>query len=71
MRRLGRNWKRLHRLVYLAAGLAVLHFFLLVKGVYRRPLLYGLLLTLLLLVRIPPIKKALGILRDRLGSQQQ
>ncbi|MCX5592163.1 sulfite oxidase heme-binding subunit YedZ [Alcaligenes endophyticus] len=32
MRRLGRNWQRLHRLVYLAAILALLHFYLMRLG---------------------------------------
>lgn len=35
MRRLGRNWRRLHRLAYLIALLSVLHFWMLTKiGVY-------------------------------------
>jgi sulfoxide reductase heme-binding subunit YedZ len=71
MRRLGKNWKRLHRLVYLAAVLAIVHFFWLVKGDYRRPVFYGILLALLLLARIPAIGKALDALRDRLGSQRR
>jgi sulfoxide reductase heme-binding subunit YedZ len=58
-KRLGRNWKRLHRLVYLAAVLAVLHFFWLVKGDWRRPLVAAIALALLLLTRLPPIQKAL------------
>ena len=58
-RRLGRNWKRLHRLAYLAAALAVLHFFWLVKGDWRRPLVVAIVLALLLLFRLPPIRKAL------------
>lgn len=48
MRRLGRNWQRLHRLVYPAALLAVLHFVWLVKGDQLEPLVYGALLALLL-----------------------
>ena len=59
-KRLGRNWKRLHRLAYLAAALAVLHFFWLVKGDWRRPLVVAIVLALLLLVRLPPIRKALN-----------
>ncbi|MGJ4730262.1 protein-methionine-sulfoxide reductase heme-binding subunit MsrQ [Luteimonas sp. SDU101] len=48
MRRLGRNWGRLHRLVYLVAVLAVLHFWWIVKSDYREPLLYALVLAMLL-----------------------
>jgi sulfoxide reductase heme-binding subunit YedZ len=45
MRRLGRNWKRLHRLVYLAGLLAIVHYSWLVKSDYRQPLLYGFILA--------------------------
>lgn len=55
--RLGRNWSRLHRLVYLAAALAVVHFLWQVKADARVPLVYAAALTILLLMRLPPIKK--------------
>ncbi|HYW02967.1 MAG TPA: protein-methionine-sulfoxide reductase heme-binding subunit MsrQ [Gammaproteobacteria bacterium] len=48
MRRLGRRWKRLHRLVYPAAILAVAHYLMLVKLDLRPPLTYAGLLALLL-----------------------
>ncbi|MGJ7904216.1 protein-methionine-sulfoxide reductase heme-binding subunit MsrQ [Lysobacter sp. 1R34A] len=48
MRRLGRRWGQLHRLVYPIAVLAVLHFWWLVKSDIREPLLYAAILTLLL-----------------------
>lgn len=50
-RRLGRDWKRLHRLIYPAAILAVVHFTLMVKADLREPLIYGAILTLLLGLR--------------------
>ncbi len=53
IRRLGRNWQRLHRLVYPIAALAVLHFYLLVKADVREPLVYGAVLAVLLLLRLP------------------
>jgi sulfoxide reductase heme-binding subunit YedZ len=71
IRRLGKTWKRLHRLVYLAALLAVIHFVLVVKGDFRRPLMYGIFLGLLLLARIPAVRKALTHLRDVLIRQSQ
>lgn len=55
MRRLGRRWGRLHRGVYLAAALGVLHFWWLVKADIREPALYALLLALLLLARLPGV----------------
>lgn len=48
IRRLGRNWSRLHRLVYAVAVLAVLHFWWLVKSDIREPALYAGIATLLL-----------------------
>jgi len=59
-RRLGENWKRLHRLVYLAGGLAVVHYVSRFKELRRMPLLIGAVLLLLLVLRIPPIARALA-----------
>lgn len=52
VRRLGKNWKKLHRLVYVAACLGVLHFFWLVKADLREPLIYASVLVVLLGIRI-------------------
>ena len=72
MRRLGRNWKRLHKFVYAAGLLAVLHFLWQAKAAERwEPLLYGLALALLLLVRIPPVRKRIVALRTRLTGGPQ
>jgi len=48
IKRLGRNWVRLHKLVYLIGVLAVLHFWWLVKSDIREPLLYAVILAVLL-----------------------
>ena len=48
----GRNWQRLHRLVYLAAAAACIHYWWLVKAGVRRPLPDTLILTALLLARL-------------------
>ena len=53
IRRLGRKWAKLHRVVYVATGLAVVHFFWLVKSDYRQPILLASILALLLLARAP------------------
>jgi len=52
MRRLGRRWKVLHRLVYAVAILGVVHFWWLVKADVREPLLYALILAGLLGYRV-------------------
>lgn len=51
-RRLGRRWKPLHRLVYVAGIGAVVHFLWLVKADTREPLLYGAVLAALLGARL-------------------
>ena len=57
MRKLGKNWKRLHRFVYLAAILAVVHYLWLVKADYTQPILFAVILALLLLLRLKPIRQ--------------
>jgi sulfoxide reductase heme-binding subunit YedZ len=66
-KRMGGRWKGLHRLAYVAAILAVLHFFWLVKDT-RKPLLYGAVLALLLLLRLPIVRGAVVELRRRLSA---
>jgi sulfoxide reductase heme-binding subunit YedZ len=60
MRRLGIRWKQLHKLVYLAGLLAVTHYIWVVKSDYRVPLTVGVIIVLLLLTRIPGIRKYLA-----------
>jgi sulfoxide reductase heme-binding subunit YedZ len=48
MRRLGRRWHRLHRLVYLAAILGCVHYWWQVKADWREPLAYAAVLAALL-----------------------
>jgi sulfoxide reductase heme-binding subunit YedZ len=48
MRRLGKRWHALHRLVYPAATLGCIHFWWQVKADWREPLLYATALALLL-----------------------
>jgi sulfoxide reductase heme-binding subunit YedZ len=52
MRRLGRRWIALHRLVYLAAVAAIVHYLWLVKADLAPPLAYAALLALLLGLRL-------------------
>ena len=52
MRRLGRRWQKLHRLVYVAAILGVWHFWWQVKADIREPLLYAAMLAVLLGYRV-------------------
>ena len=71
-RRLKKNWKRLHQTVYMIAPLAVLHFAMSKKGdIFTlqgdvvRPLIYGLIVLILLVLRIPRIRKFFASLRTQ------
>jgi len=52
MRRLGRRWQQLHRLVYLIGIGGVVHYWWLVKKDITQPALYALVLALLLGYRL-------------------
>jgi len=67
VKRLGfKTWKRIHRLAYLAAALAIVHFVWRVKADLRRPLLFAALFFLLLAARLPGwVREA----RRRAGSR--
>lgn len=64
-RRLKRNWKKLHRLIYPAALLGAFHFVWLVKKDEREPLTYLAILLVLLAVRWPLPQVKAAILRAR------
>lgn len=70
MRRLGKNWKRLHQLVYGAGVLAVIHFLLLVKADRTEPLIYATVLAILLVLRVPPVRKFIVNWRKQLTSKR-
>lgn len=72
MKRLGKNWKRLHRLAYIISPLVVVHFFMAKKGDLLnlsgniiQPLAYGAVALILLLLRLAPVKKPLIALRQK------
>jgi sulfoxide reductase heme-binding subunit YedZ len=59
--RLGRNWKNLQRLIYLAAILAAIHFIWQTKLDFRLPIIYTGVIVVLLLLRLPWIGKATNL----------
>lgn len=72
-KRLGKTWKRIHQMVYIIAPLVVLHYawskkgdFFALQGEIVRPLIYGLVVVLFLILRIPQVRKAAASLRDRI-----
>ena len=60
MRRLGKRWRKLHRLVYPAALLVIVHYVWLVKSDIRVPLAYGTVVLVLLALRLRPVKDFLA-----------
>jgi sulfoxide reductase heme-binding subunit YedZ len=76
MKRLGRGWTRLHRLVYLAGLLVILHYAWSLKGDLfslqgdvTQPLAFGLAVVLLLVARIPPLRRWISTQRSRLARR--
>ena len=78
MRRMGKNWKRLHRLIYLAAILVALHLAFVVKGDFFslsgdvwKPLAAAIAIGILLIARLPWLRRRWLSLRpsaNRLAS---
>lgn len=64
IRRLGKRWRQLHRLVYFILGLALLHMLWVVRSDIGEWLLYAVIGTVLLLLRLPTLA---GRLSSRLA----
>jgi sulfoxide reductase heme-binding subunit YedZ len=58
-KRLGRRWKVLHRLVYFAVPLSVLHYFWLERDIKDWVIVYIVLVIFLFAVRLPDIRRAI------------
>lgn len=59
MKRLGRNWKRLHKWIYAAGILAAIHYIWVVKIPIGKPTLYAVILAVLLIARLSPVRRIL------------
>lgn len=57
IRRLGKRWAVLHRGIYVASALGVVHYYWLVKADTRLPLLLGACLAVLLAFRTPYVRR--------------
>lgn len=71
--RLGKNWKRLHQLIYFAAPIAALHYAMAVKGdIFHlsgdigQPLAYGVVIGILLLLRLSFVRRFFASIRTRI-----
>ena len=56
-KRLGRRWKMLHRLVYIAMPLSILHYFWLERDIMDWVFVYAVLVGILFIVRLPGIRR--------------
>lgn len=63
IRRLKRNWQKLHRLIYPISLLVMLHYFMMIKADYKEALIYLLILLILLAFRLPFIAQKRFFLR--------
>jgi methionine sulfoxide reductase heme-binding subunit len=75
MRRMGKGWQSLHRTVYLAGLIVVIHYAMArkaniatLRGDIIQPLLIGLLLLFLLLLRIPSVRRWASSMRQRVSA---
>lgn len=75
MRRMGKRWKSLHRLVYIIAPIVIVHYawarkgdLFALRGDILQPLLWGALVLILLALRLPAIRKEVSGLRQRIIS---
>jgi sulfoxide reductase heme-binding subunit YedZ len=73
---MGRRWKRLHRLIYPAGLLVILHYawavkgnLLTLRGDILQPLLWGLLVVLLLVLRLPAVRARVSRSRQALAAR--
>ena len=64
VRKLGKRWQTLHRMIYLAAGLAVLHFTWAQKKDIRLPLIYAAVLAVILGSRLV-LRLRIAVRRER------
>ena len=69
-RRLKKNWKKIHRWVYVAAILVIFHYVWVQKADITQPLIWGAILGLLLVFRIPVVRRQVVQLRSRLTRKQ-
>lgn len=64
-KRLGKAWRKLHRWVYLAGGLVIVHYVWAVKADIREPLIWGAMVALGYLLRVPAIRSAIVARRGK------
>lgn len=64
-KRLGKRWKVLHRLVYFAVPLSVLHYFWLERDIRDWVFVYLIVVIILFTMRIPAIRQMIALRRQQ------
>ncbi len=77
MRQMGKGWQSLHRTVYLAGLIVVIHYAMArkaniatLRGDIVQPLMIGILLLSLLMLRIPSVRRWASSLRQRVSAMR-
>ena len=76
IRRMGRNWRRLHWLIYPTGLIVIVHYawtkkgnLFALRGDILKPFLWGLFIILLLVLRLPPVRRAVSGARHALSAR--
>ena len=70
IRRLGKRWTALHRGIYVAAALGVVHFYWGMKADTRLPIVLGACLAILLALRVPAVAERISAKRSSRARPQ-
>jgi sulfoxide reductase heme-binding subunit YedZ len=65
IRRLGKRWQKLHRLIYAVGALGVLHYYWKVKADTREPLVFAAIFVVLMVLRTGFVRQLFQRLRNR------
>jgi sulfoxide reductase heme-binding subunit YedZ len=68
-KRLGRRWKILHRLVYFAVPLSLLHYFWLDRDIYDWVVVYAVYVVMLFVIRFPDVRQLIVRKRQEIQSK--
>lgn len=69
VKKMGKNWVKMHRLIYPAAFLAITHFIWQVKSDIGEPMLYFALFFALMLLRVPAVREKTPLLARRVRPE--
>jgi sulfoxide reductase heme-binding subunit YedZ len=58
-RRLGKRWRKLHRLVYIAVPLSVWHYLWLERDIITMPVIFAVIVGVLLVLRVSTVRHTL------------